>query len=141
MRLYKRAIAASSNGICISDISLPDQPVLYVNPAFERITGYDMADVLGRNCRLLQGPSPDRSVTAKIRSSIARGAECQVSLRNYTRDGTPFWNHLTLAPVRDRVSRVTHYIGIMTDITEIKQIEERARGAKASARCDLYSFT
>lgn len=123
MRLYKRAIAASSNGICISDVTLPDHPILYVNPAFERMTGYDMADVLGRNCRFLQGPDTDPSATAKIRLAITRGAECQVTLKNHMQDGTPFWNHLTLAPVRDRNGRVTHYIGIETDITEIKQIE------------------
>jgi PAS domain S-box-containing protein len=123
MRLYKRAIASSSNGIVISEISLPGQPVLYVNPAFERMTGFELADAFGRNCRFLQGPDSDPGAVEKMRSAIARGAECHVTLRNYTRDGVAFWNHVTLAPVRDRAGQVTHYIGILTDLTEQKHVE------------------
>lgn len=123
MRLYKRAIASSSNGIVISDVGLPDQPILYVNPAFERMTGYDLAAAFGRNCRFLQGPDTDPAAIDKMRAAIARGAECQITVRNYNRDGQPFWNYVTLAPVRDRTGQVTHYIGIQTDLTELKSIE------------------
>lgn len=123
LRLYKRAIASSSNGIVISDVTLPDQPVLYVNPAFERMTGYDLADAFGRNCRFLQGADTDAGTVHKMRAAVERGSDCQVTVKNYTKDGSPFWNHITLAPVRDRSGKVTHYIGIQTDVTETKYIE------------------
>lgn len=123
MRLYKRAIASSSNAIVISDVTMADHPILYINPAFERMTGYDLADSFGRNSRFMQGPDTDKSAVAKMRAAIERGLDAQVTLKNYTKEGEAFWNHITLAPVRDRNSKVTHYIGIQTDVTETKLVE------------------
>ncbi|MEO7404476.1 MAG: PAS domain S-box protein, partial [Burkholderiales bacterium] len=108
MRLYKRAIASSSNAIVISDVTMADHPILYINPAFERMTGYDLADSFGRNSRFMQGPDTDKTAVAKMRAAIERGLDAQVTLKNYTKEGEAFWNHITLAPVRDRNSKVTH---------------------------------
>ncbi|MEG3977079.1 PAS domain-containing protein, partial [Microcoleus sp. herbarium8] len=93
-RLYDRALAATSNGIAISDATLPDQPIVYCNPAFEQITGYSMGEIIGHNCRFLQGPDTDRAAVAKIRAALKEQRDCKVVLKNYRKDGTPFWNEL-----------------------------------------------
>ncbi len=81
-----QAIAASVNGICITDATGPDNPILYVNPAFERLSGYSAAEVVGRNCRFLQGPDRDQDAVATIRAAVRAGAPCQVVLRNYHKE-------------------------------------------------------
>lgn len=122
--LYKRALAATSCGIVISDACQPNNPIIYCNPAFEKITGYSQEEAIGHNCRFLQGPDTDPKVIEKIRQSIREGQECQVVLKNYRKDGTPFWNELTISPVRDASGCLTHFIGVQTDITQRKQAEE-----------------
>lgn len=118
LRLRERALASSSCGVIIADMMQPGQPVLYVNEAFERITGYAAEDILGRNCALLQGdPAENTAGLAEIRNAIASGGDCKVVLRNYRKDGEPFWNELRISPLCDANGRVTHYIGIQNDIT------------------------
>ena len=122
--LYDRALAATSCGIVISDARLPNNPLIYCNPAFEKITGYAQEEVLGRNCRFLQGPQTDLDAIDLIRQSVREGRGCQVVLRNYRKDGTVFWNDLTISPVHDASGCLTHFIGVQTDITARKQAEE-----------------
>lgn len=122
--LYNRALAATSCGIVISDARAPDYPIIYCNPAFVKITGYSCEEVLGRNCRFLQGKDTDPAAVEQIRQSIQAQRECHVVLKNYRKDGTLFWNDLTISPIRDASGAVTHFIGIQTDITERKQDEE-----------------
>ncbi len=116
--LRDRAIAAAVSGILVTDPKQPDNPIVDVNPAFERITGYGKAEALGRNCRFLQGPDSDRGVLDGIRTAIAAGRECQGVIRNYRKDGTPFWNDIKITPVRDEMGRVIHFVGVITDATE-----------------------
>ena len=85
-----RAVAASSNGITISDSNLPDNPLTYVNRSFELMTGYSSEEVLGRNCRFLQGTDSDQSALLEIRTALQAGRDCEVLLRNYRKDGTLF---------------------------------------------------
>ncbi|MBD2048044.1 PAS domain-containing protein [Coleofasciculus sp. FACHB-64] len=118
LRLLERAIAASSNGIVISDAQLPDTPVIYVNPAFESITGYSAAETLGKNCRFLQGPDTTQPALEELRLALREARECRVVLRNYRQDGSLFWNEFSIAPVRDALGCLTHYVGIQADITE-----------------------
>lgn len=127
MRLLDRAIDSADNGILITDMRLPDNPVIYCNPAFEKISGYDTDEVLGRNCRFLQGPDHDQPGLATIRAAISRQGECQVILRNYRKNGEPFWNELSLSPIRDENGEVTHYIGIVNDISEYRETQENLR--------------
>jgi diguanylate cyclase (GGDEF)-like protein/PAS domain S-box-containing protein len=127
MRLRDRAIAAASNGIAITDPNQPDNPVIYCNPALERITGYTQAEILGRNLRFLQGPDTDPATISEIRNALREERECWVVLKNYRKDGSPFWNELTIAPVRDEKGRLTHFIGVQTDITQRKRDEETIR--------------
>src|SRR3989442_10884726 len=124
LRLRDRAIAETSNGILITDPHQPDNPIIYVNPAFERITGYCMDEVLGRNCRFLQGTDTDPATVAVMRQAIAEQRDCQVIIRNYRKDGTTFWNELTSSPVHDGRGQVTHFVGVLADITARKEAEE-----------------
>ena len=124
LRLSNQAIAASSNGIVIADASKPDMPITYVNPAFERLTGYEAQEVIGRNCRFLQGNETDQPALDQLREALREGKGCTVVLGNYRKDGTGFWNELTISPIYDAKGNVTHFVGIQTDITERKIAQE-----------------
>lgn len=128
IRILYRAINSSTNGITVADCRLPDMPLMYVNPAFETMTGYAIDDVVGKNCRFLQGPDSDQPALAVLRKAIRMSEPVNVVLRNYKKDGTLFWNKLELAPVRDAEGNLTHYIGIASDISQEvisrKQISE-----------------
>ena len=124
LRLTQRAIEAATNGIVIADAQQPDMPIIYVNPAFERISGYSRDEVIGRNCRFLQGNDRDQPALEELRAALRAERPCQVTLRNYRKDGTLFWNELDIAPVHDEQGRLTHFVGIQNDITERKMAEE-----------------
>ena len=96
----------------IADARLPDHPLIYVNAAFETITGYSRSDVLGRNCRFLQGGATDRETVAEIRAALDAGDECTRVVLNFRKDGSPFWNELRISPVHDNAGVLTHFIGI-----------------------------
>jgi len=133
LHLRDRAVAAATEGITIADVNQPDAPIIYVNPEFERITGYAAAEVVGRNCRLLQGPGTEREPVAELRRAIADGRPCSVELLNYRRDGTPFWNALSIAPVHDAAGALTHYVGIQRDVTSRRRADTDLREALAAA--------
>jgi diguanylate cyclase (GGDEF)-like protein/PAS domain S-box-containing protein len=113
-----RSVAAAAQGVTIADALAPDVPLVYANPAFERMTGYRLDEVLGRNCRFLQGPDTDPTAVQAIRQAMAAGREIQIVLLNHRQDGTPFWNDLGVSPVRDDDGRITHFIGYQLDVTE-----------------------
>ncbi len=117
VKLRDRAIAASSVGIVIADATLPDMPLIYVNPAFERITGYSPAEVLGYNCRFLQGKHTSTTELERLRAAIRAGEDCTVTLLNYRKDGQPFWNELSISPIYSG-PQLTHFVGIQNDVTE-----------------------
>jgi len=123
IRLRDRAIAASNVGIVIADVRLPDQPLIYVNPAFEQITGYGAVDVLGLNCRFLQGKEADQPEIDELRAAVDAGKDCTVVLRNYRKNGELFWNELHISPIHDANGVLTHFIGVQTDISDRKQAE------------------
>jgi diguanylate cyclase (GGDEF)-like protein/PAS domain S-box-containing protein len=123
MALLERAMQSSMNGVIIVDAKADDLPILYVNPAFERMTGYGAAEVIGRNCRFLQSEDPDQPELDQIRHCVRSNADCDVVLRNYRKDGSLFWNHLFIAPVRDDHGEVSHFVGIQNDVTERRRAE------------------
>lgn len=127
LRLLERAIAASGNAIVIGDAQAPDNPIIYVNSGFERMTGYQREDVIGnRYGSYLQiGATP--TVFEEVQSAIAQGRATQVTLCSSRIDGTLFWNELCITPVRDAIGRLTHFIGVQTDISDRKQVEEALR--------------
>ncbi|KAB8335761.1 PAS domain-containing protein [Scytonema tolypothrichoides VB-61278] len=130
LRLRDRAIAAASNAIFITDSHQSDNPIIFCNPAFETITGYSQEDVLGCNYRFLLGTDTDQTTVEQIRDAMRDSSECQVTLKSYRKDSTPFWCELTVSPVRDAFGRVTNLIGILSDITLRKQAEEGFRQTK-----------
>jgi phosphoserine phosphatase RsbU/P len=130
LALKDRALDVAAEGVTIADARLPDRPLIYVNEGFERVTGYPAADVLGRNCRFLQGPDTDRAAVERIRAAVAGERECVEEILNYRRDGTTFWNRLSITPVRDETGEVTHFIGIQSDVTARRNAEEELRRAK-----------
>ena len=131
LHLLYEAVAASSNGITISDSNLPDNPLIYVNRSFELMTGYSSEEVLGRNCRFLQGTDSKQSALLEIRAALREGRDCQVLLRNYRKDGTLFWNELRLSPVHNEWGRLVNFVGVQNDVTERKRAEEEIRHAHA----------
>jgi len=137
--LKDRALAAAAEGITISDPSLPDNPLIYVNSGFERITGYPAAAVLGKNCRFLQGPDTDPEAAAIIRQAVIEETECTVEILNYRRDGSSFWNRLSITPVRDGRGRVTNFIGVQSDVTARRNAEEGLRLANDRMKNNLLA--
>ena len=126
-RRLATAIANVSSGVVISDPNQPDNPVIYANPGFYALTGYTADEVLGRNCRFLQGPGTDPAAVAGMREAIARKKVFAGKLLNYRKDGTTFWNRLTVNPIFDEQQRLINFVGIQTDVTEQQQAEESVR--------------
>lgn len=130
LRLLERAVDASVNAMVITDPKQADNPIVYVNPAFERITGYSAPEAVGRNCRFLQGLERDQPELERMRALVREQREGSVVLRNYRKDGRLFWNEISIAPVRDTLGQVTHFVGFPNDITEkrnyLHQIEHHA---------------
>lgn len=125
LQILERSVEASVNGIVIADARQQGYPLVYVNPAFQRITGYSAAEMLGNNCKVLQGEGTDSRAIEQIRNCLKKERDVQTIIRNYRKDGTPFWNDLYIAPVRDKNGVLTHYIGIQNDVTARKEQEEQ----------------
>ncbi len=125
MRLHDSALAAAHSGIVIASAQLPGHPIVYVNPAFERITGWKADEVLGRNARLLQSDDTDVNALTAIRGALEGGRSVEVTLLNRRRDGSPFWNELSISPVCDEQGTLTHFVGVQTDISARRHAEAR----------------
>jgi sigma-B regulation protein RsbU (phosphoserine phosphatase) len=137
LRLRDRAIEASSVGIIITDPHQPGHPIIYANPAFIRMSGRSRDEVIGRNPRFLQGPGTDPAAIEAIGAALREGRNCHLTLRNYRKDGTPFWNELFISPVRDPQGRLTHFIGTQTDVTVLKQVEEERHEMEIARQIQL----
>jgi PAS domain S-box-containing protein len=124
--LKERAMDEAPVGITISDPSLPDNPLVYVNDAYERLTGYSRDEIVGRNCRVLQGPETRDEPVAEMRRAIEAGERVSVELRNYRKDGTEFWNRVDIAPIYED-GDITNFVGFQTDVTRRVLAEEAAR--------------
>ena len=143
--MLRRALAATTNGVTIADVTRPDCPLIYVNAAFERLSGLPADKVIGTNCRVLQGPDTDPAAIARIRAAIADGVECRETLLNYRHDGEPWWNEIFLAPIADEHGRVVQYIGVQNDVTarvsaELELRNERARSRAYLAEMESLAF-
>lgn len=129
-RIYARALEELEYGVTIADARVEDLPLVYVNDAFLRITGYERGEVLGRNCRFLQGQDRDQPARAQMREAFAREQATVVRVRNYRKDGTPFINRVSLSPMRDEAGELTHFIGIQDEITDRIAMERSLRHAQ-----------
>ena len=130
LRLRNQAIQAVPQGIVITDPKQLDSPVIYANAGFEKITGYPEAEILGRNCRFLQGKDTDPKAVARLREAIDAERSCTVELINYRKDGTPFWNAMLITPVRDESGCLIHFVGVSMDVTGQRNKEEMDRQAQ-----------
>src|SRR3712207_2288699 len=108
----------------ITDPHLPDDPLVWVNPSFTRLTGYRFDDVVGRNCRFLQGPNTDRATVDRIVDALRERRPVTEVLLNYRRDGTAFWNQLSISPVTDAAGEVVNFVGVQNDVTERVLVEQ-----------------
>jgi PAS domain S-box-containing protein len=133
LNLNRRIFRSVTSGISVADATLPDLPLTYVNPAFEVMTGYGLEEVMGRNCRFLQGGDRNQAGVAALREAIREQREITVILKNYRKDGTPFWNELSLSPIRNRAGELTHFVGIQTDITARVEFEAALRESEKLA--------
>src|SRR5271163_458448 len=116
--LYRGLVESSPEGVVLIDAQGADHPVLYVNPAFEALTGYSAAELVGRNLRLLQADDREQDGRHRLREALSRGESCRVLLRNYRKDGGLFWNEMVVMSLRDAEGPVTHYAGHHRDAGE-----------------------
>lgn len=134
LRLRTRAIEAGSQGVVIADARQPDMPLVYVNTAFTNITGYSADEVLGRNCRFLHTGDDEQPGLTAVRKALQAGEEVVTVLRNYRKDGTPFWNETLISPVPDRKGKISHFVGVQRDISARKRAEEALEQALGDVR-------
>ncbi|EKU80804.1 sensor domain-containing protein [Massilia timonae] len=125
LHLYKRALGAASNGVIIAHNGGPDHPTEYVNPAFERITGYAADEIIGRDPRFMAAPGLDGDERNRMRQALHEQRSVHVVLRNLRKNGELFWNDLNITPVHDDNGQVTHFVGILVDVTASKQRADR----------------
>ena len=118
-RLFEQALEQTRMAIALTDATLPDNPLVYVNQAFVELTGYEREEAIGRNCRFLQGPDTEETARQKVHEAIEAEEVMVVELLNYRKDGSTFWNALHVGPVYDEGGRLTHYYGSQWDVTEM----------------------
>ncbi len=137
LRIQQRAVESASSGIIVTDHRQDDNPIIMANPAMLELTGYSPEEVIGRNCRFLQGDDVDQEGVRELRDAVHDGRECRVLLRNYRKDGSMFWNDLRISPVRDEHGEVTHFVGIQTDVTERRRGEQELERLVAKRTAQL----
>jgi two-component system sporulation sensor kinase C len=133
LHLNRRIFRSVTSGISIADACTPDLPLVYVNPAFELMTGYSLEEVQGKNCRFLQRDDRDQPALTLIREALAANREISVVLKNYRKDGSFFWNELSMSPIRSREGKVTHIVGIQMDVTARVEFEAALRESEKLA--------
>ncbi|SOD95362.1 SpoIIE family protein phosphatase [Blastococcus haudaquaticus] len=130
--LRERAVLATDTAFTITDPRRPDNPLIWVNPSFTRVTGYEAAEVIGRNCRFLQGSATEAGAVEEIRAGIAEQRTVTTTLLNYRKDGTAFWNQLSVSPVFDGDGELVSFVGVQTDVTERVRVEHEREAAFAA---------
>ena len=127
LNLRNRALEAAGNGIIIADALRQDMPIIYSNSAFSKITGYEQSEIVGKNCRFLQNDDRDQEAIIHISKAIQEGEACRVTLRNYRKDGSLFWNELSITPLYDEDKLLTHFIGVQNDVTEVQNAKKQLK--------------
>lgn len=126
-RMLTQAVSQSRLALCLTDPGQTDNPIVYVNAAFLELTGYDEGEILGRNCRFLQGPETDPHAVARVRHALDKRRVTIVELLNYRKDGSRFVNALQIGPIFDSSGRLSYFFGSQMDVTEDRAMEARAK--------------
>jgi len=132
--LKSKVIAATGCSVVVTDATIPRHPIAYANPAFRLLTGYADEEVLGQSLSFLNGPHTDRGAIEKLAMAVQDGRACRILMRHYRKNGTPFWNEVTLSPVKNRAGHVTEYIWVMSDVTQRQQAESALKDGHDPAR-------
>jgi len=130
-KLLQLVIEASNDGIVVAEQEGEDNILIYANPAFERLTGYAVDDILYRDCRFLQGEDRDQPGLQAIRDAVRNNRPCRQVIRNYRKDGTPFWNELSITPVFNEADQLTYFIGIQKDVSAEMDALQRVEALEA----------
>ena len=132
--LRERAVVATDIAFTITDPRQEDNPLVWVNPSFTRISGYSYEEAVGRNCRFLQGPATERKTVDDLRQALEDQQPISTTLLNYRKDGTAFWNQLSITPVFDGEGELVSFVGVQTDVTERVRVEDDRKAAFAAER-------
>ncbi len=132
--LFEQAMGQTRMAVCLSDPNAKDQPIVFANRAFIDLTGYDEDEIVGRNCRFLQGPDTDPKSVEKIRTALDNESVVVVELVNYRKDGTRFWNALHLGPIYDDNDNLLYYFGSQWDVSDVHAARADEAHAKAMSR-------
>ena len=130
-KLLQLVINASNDGIVVAEQEGDDNILIYANPAFEKLTGYASEEILYQDCRFLQADDRDQPGLVAIRAAVNANQPCRQIIRNYRKDGSLFWNELSITPVFNAGDQLTYYIGIQKDVTEQVQAQERVKELEA----------
>ena len=133
-KLLQLVIEASNDGIVVAEQEGDDNILIYANPAFQRLTGYEVDDILYQDCRFLQADDRDQPGLAAIREAVRSNTPCRQIIRNYRKDGSAFWNELSITPVFNYGDQLTYYIGIQKDVTPEVEAKQRVRELEAEVQ-------
>jgi diguanylate cyclase (GGDEF)-like protein/PAS domain S-box-containing protein len=134
LEVRDRALSSATSGVVIADSTQAGMPIIYANPAFERLTGYAAAEITGRDCKFVQGEGTDPRAKAEMAAAMRDGRECRVTVLNYRKDGSSYWCEVHLSPVLDRRGRILQYVGVQNDVTARVEAEQQLRDERDRAR-------
>lgn len=130
-KLLQLVVEASNDGIVVAEQEGEDNILIYANPAFEALTGYSSEEILYRDCRFLQADDRDQPTLTLIREAVRTQQSCRQVIRNYRKDGSAFWNELSITPVFNEGDQLTYFIGIQKDVSEHVHNQERVKKLEA----------
>lgn len=133
-KLLQLVVDASNDGITVAESEGEDNILIYANPAFERLTGYPVDEILYQDCRFLQADERDQLARRVIREALRNRRPCRQVIRNYRKDGSTFWNELSITPVFNEGDQLTYFIGIQKDVTAEVEAKARVRELEAEVR-------
>jgi PAS domain S-box-containing protein len=138
---FAAAFKATRMPMIVTDPSQSENPIIFCNEAFRRLTGYGDDEIIGRNCRFLQGPETDKATVARIRDAIAAGQDVAVDILNYRKDGSTFWNAVFISPVRDEAGAIVYFFASQLDFTNVKSREADLAAARHEAEAQVAQQT
>ncbi|MBN2854940.1 MAG: PAS domain-containing protein [Halothiobacillaceae bacterium] len=130
-QLLQKAVDSSNDGIVIAEQEGSDNILIYANAAFEHLTGYTTDEILYQDCRFLQGDDRDQVALAEIKAAIREGRPTRVTVRNYRKDGSLFWNELSITPIYNEADQLTYFIGVQHDVSDLVRLKEENQQLKA----------